>query len=155
MFLTVHATTALVIAQGLENPAAAFIGGLVSHHVLDAIPHGDDALLQRFKPEQHTHVIAMMGAIDIVVMLLWLWFLYQAGLWPQFGASVAAIIGAIMPDFMMGAYLITKNRLLKWNYDLGIYMHKLFTKKPVPAWLGFSIQGIFAIAMIVLVFKLG
>ena len=45
MFLTIHATSAIVIGQAITNPIGAFLAGLASHYVLDAIPHGDEKKL--------------------------------------------------------------------------------------------------------------
>ena len=45
MFLTAHAASATVIAKFAPNPILAFLIGLVSHLVLDIIPHGDTEIM--------------------------------------------------------------------------------------------------------------
>ena len=42
MYSPIHATTGLLLATAIPNPALAFLAGVGSHYILDAIPHGDE-----------------------------------------------------------------------------------------------------------------
>ena len=75
MFLTVHATAAVLITQKISNPLLAFIIGFISHYILDAIPHGDDKIFERWQGKAQLRVMALVAAVDFGASLLWLNFL--------------------------------------------------------------------------------
>ncbi len=39
------------------------------------------------------------------------------------------IAGAILPDFLVGLYELTKSPLLRWNYKIHFYFHDLIVDK--------------------------
>ena len=58
MFLTSHATAAVLIAEQIHSPTLAFALGWLSHYLLDAIPHGDDELLDHLKGRAYISAFA-------------------------------------------------------------------------------------------------
>ena len=44
MYITVHAAAGAAVGTLTGNPLLAFIGGFVSHLILDMIPHGDETI---------------------------------------------------------------------------------------------------------------
>lgn len=141
MFLTVHATAAVIVAQKVASPWLAFLAGFISHLILDAIPHGDETIFDRFDHKTKIKMFIILGMIDILVGLIWLNFLYQQGAFIITIATLAAILGSIIPDPLNFIYLITKHPWLKWIYKLNDeYTHNRLVKKPLPTAIGLSIQ---------------
>ncbi len=98
MFLTVHASAALLIGQTMHQPVWSFFCALGSHYLLDIIPHGDEGIgwWIHGRPKR----IWWIGLVDLsVVFLLVIMFLHfrsTANVWP----FVWALIGALLPDFL-------------------------------------------------------
>ena len=154
MFLTVHATAAVLITQKISNPLLAFIIGFISHYILDAIPHGDDKIFERWQGKAQLRVMALVAAVDFGASLLWLNFLIDqlALAWPL--AVLAAAAGSLLPDFFSGAFLVTNYPGLEWLHNLNRIAHCLILKKPWPAGPGFIIQAVFFIILAIILFKL-
>lgn len=146
MFLTAHATVAVIIAQRVPNPALAFCLGFISHYLLDAIPHGDDELLTHLKGRVYIVALAKIATVDCLIMLGWLSYLLRRGDIELTPATLAAVAGSILPDGLNGLYLLTKSRLIEWNHRINIWAHTALIKKPLPAQQGFAVQAIFFLA---------
>lgn len=107
MFLTVHATAGAAVGALAGNPTAGFLLGILSHAVLDIIPHGDEALGPQCAGHSCTHgdemrFIARLGIIDGVVMLAVLTLLLQPWTVLPSWSVLAGIAGAILPDVLQG-----------------------------------------------------
>jgi len=104
MFLTIHATAAIVIGEYVHNPIGTFAIGLVSHYVLDIIPHGDE---QRWG-EISNSGIAKLALFDHMALMFNIAMIYSFK--PDFSLTapmVFAIIGSLLPDYLMAFYRIT------------------------------------------------
>ena len=69
MFLSVHTITGALIGERIADPFWAFGLALLSHFVLDMIPHGD------FKrsPKLNNYIyIALGGLLDIAILSVFL-----------------------------------------------------------------------------------
>ena len=154
MFLTVHATAAVLITQKISNPLLAFIIGFVSHYILDALPNGDDKIFERWQGKKQLQVIAAVAGIDFALSLIWLNFLQQQGLILFPLATAAAVIGSMLPDFLNGAFLLTNHPSLRWCQNLNRASHRLILKKPWPTVQGFSSQAVFFIILAIILLKL-
>lgn len=107
MYNTLHsavgASVALAIFPG--NWPAAFLLGLVSHFVLDSIPHGDDASpeLQADRKRFVGRMVAF-GTVDFSLLAvlsgIWLWFHGWSGVF------VSAVVGSALPDVFLGIELL-------------------------------------------------
>lgn len=123
MYLTVHGLAALVVAQAAPNPLVAFLLGLLSHLVLDFIPHGDEHLTTGFT---RTRVVKrMLGAtaIDgsILVFLLLIYLIATPSL--SSGQLLAGLAGGLLPDLLEGVYLISNANWLKAYSRWHMAMH--------------------------------
>lgn len=147
MFLTSHATAAIIIAEHTSSPTLAFTLGWLSHYLLDAIPHGDDKILDHLPRRAYLVALAKIAAVDSLIMLGWLWFLLSRGSVTLTPATGAAVVGSVLPDVLNGLYLITKNRLITWNHRLNVLAHSALIKKPLPTVQGFFIQAIFFLVL--------
>jgi hypothetical protein len=152
MFLTVHATAAIVITQGIQNPIIAFIIGFISHYFTDIIPHGDEQMFDKYNEKQKIAVLAVMAMVDFVVLFFWLNFLLWQNKLPNLEINLVAILASTLPDFINGIYLITKAKFLKPMFDFHFWVHFVLQKKPVAVWLGLSCQTLFFAGLIAILF---
>ncbi|MFH1866573.1 MAG: hypothetical protein ABIJ81_00605 [Patescibacteria group bacterium] len=113
MYLTVHGAAALIIARAIPNPIIAFLVSLLSHFILDFIPHGDEFLTKSFTPPRALR--RLFGAAIIDGILLVFFVLLYLVVTPDYQLSLlsASLFGALLPDLLMASYLITKTRWLK------------------------------------------
>lgn len=141
MFLTVHATLGAAIGYYSGNIWLSFIAGLVSHLVLDAIPHGDEILIEKksFFTFPDIKKIIKIASLDGFIMMIWLLFLYRQNLLPLTLPILAGIFGSILPDGLSGIYLLTNNSLLK-KITLAHWSLHHFIKIHVSLFFGFIIQ---------------
>jgi hypothetical protein len=114
MYLSVHAAAGLALARVIPNPLVAFIAGLLSHFVLDFIPHGDEFLAEatftRARIRRRLLGAAFLdGVIMVIFLLIYNWTTPVINL----SAAIAAVIGSLLPDALNGFYLITQAPLLK------------------------------------------
>lgn len=133
MFLTVHTAAATVIGKHIISAPLAFLLGLLSHFLLDLIPHGDSDLdsdfIKSVKKKGISKKFLMIGMIDLFVLILLLfYFVYNFEFISQ-SHVIWAIIGGILPDILMVIYRLTKFKWLKWIYDLHEKNHALITGK--------------------------
>ncbi len=151
MFLTVHATAGIIIAQKISNPFLAFIIGLISHYFLDAIPHGDQPLFDRYTGKKWLKIITITALIDSAITLLWVGFLFYEKETYNSVACFAAILGSVLPDFLNGFYILWQKRYLKIFWDLNHGAHHLIFKKDLSAFWGLLTQiTVFALLIIYL-----
>ncbi len=124
MYLTVHGAAGLAIAQAVPNPLAAFLVGLLSHFVLDFVPHGDEHLAQKhFSRGQTLRRLVGAALIDGVLLtgflILYLW----TTPWANYPASGAAVLGAVLPDALQGLAFATNWKGLDWFTKFHEGMH--------------------------------
>ena len=126
MYLSIHTAAGLALARLIPNPIVAFIAGLLSHFVLDFIPHGDeflvDASFTRRRIRRRLLGAAILdGIILLCFLLLYIWItpnLYM----PTVLASVA---GCLLPDMLQGIYLVTEAKWLKPFSKIHDHLHNL------------------------------
>ncbi len=126
MYLTVHSAAGLLVAKLIPNPLAAFIGGFLSHIILDFIPHGDEHITQGTTPAKGLGRLMGATIIDGAIMLLFtlLYFVMEPQIY--LGTVLLAILGSILPDILQGVYMLTKSPGLKSF----AYYHELIHNMP-------------------------
>ncbi|OGY55356.1 MAG: hypothetical protein A2951_01885 [Candidatus Buchananbacteria bacterium RIFCSPLOWO2_01_FULL_56_15] len=149
MFLTSHATAAVLIAEQIHSPTLAFALGWLSHYLLDMIPHGDDKLLDHLPRRAYLVAFTKIAAVDFFIMIGWLWFLFNRGTIVLTPVMIAAVVGSLLPDILNGVYLVTRSRLIEWNHRVNDWAHTAIIKKPLPPVQGFFIQAIFFLLLAV------
>lgn len=141
MFLTVHTPIALIIGSEINSPLLAFILGTVSHFVLDLIPHDPEEM----NKWQNKSVLktALLAMIDLIVLAILLIIINQLKKINFSDALLAALIGAIWPDFIWGLNELTKGRIkpLRQFFNFHHYVHQIIHKKIyIPVVLAIIIQ---------------
>lgn len=130
MTLTTHATVGTLIGYAVGQPFAGFVLGFISHLLLDMVPHGDFELGRNLR-KSRTQLKKMIGFITldaIIAIFLVLWIVNAKDLIPIRAISWA-IVGAVLPDLLVGIYDVTKNKWLKPLNTLHFYFHDIWHKK--------------------------
>lgn len=144
MFLTVHSVAGAAIGEAAGNPLLAFLLGVLSHFVLDRIPHWDPHGYQGFQKEK---IIIDKGAIqyasiailDIILTSALVWFILTRNFSHPVPIFFGAL-GAVTPDFNMGFYFLTKNKIFKFLQDIHVKTHFRPGKTPVTFFSGNATQ---------------
>ncbi|OGY43725.1 MAG: hypothetical protein A3B89_02790 [Candidatus Buchananbacteria bacterium RIFCSPHIGHO2_02_FULL_40_13] len=153
MFITVHAAAATVIGKNISSPIIAFLLGLLSHLILDLIPHGDSKMGKRFWGERLKFLqekgdlkfMALYGSIDSFVLAVFLIFLFKNFEFARADNVIWAIIGSILPDVLVAVYKLKEFRIIKWFYKLHNKNHNLLVNKlnfDLPLQYGILVQVI-------------
>ena len=149
MFLTVHSTVGVFIGENLSNPAWAFLGGLFSHYLFDAIPHGDEKLNQLSLTK-----LSYLAVVDQAILLtnLLLLFHFKPDLTLNM-VMIAAIIGSILPDWLTALHRLCENftnvfarrlyRLLTPLQNFHLFIHIRLVPYEISLTLGLVLQIIF------------
>ncbi|MBI4919717.1 hypothetical protein HY838_00205 [Candidatus Azambacteria bacterium] len=141
MILTSHIIASGLLGSTTKNYFIAGAIGLVSHYILDAIPHSEYSLNEAafqsgiktgyFKNKKFWREIAKV-ALDGLIGFAFL-FIIIATAFKNYSPenSGSAAIGAffgVLPDILQFLYWITGWRFLKWNSDFQNFTH-YFTYK--------------------------
>jgi hypothetical protein len=143
MFITVHAAVAMAATQTLGSPALAGLIGLVSHFALDIIPHGDDMVYDRCRANGWSRLKygLIFGLPDIVAWIGLIVWVTLSGTIANAAVTVAAAIGAALPDLLWGlAALFPHNRWLIAFDRLHSRTHHLLGRCLVRPWIGYGVQ---------------
>src|SRR3989338_1914445 len=104
MTLTTHATLGALIGATIGSPLAAFAIGLLSHFLIDMIPHGDRELYAAHKSKRGQRRAYAFVTLDAIVAIIAV-ALMMASSAHVFGLSIAlGIIGSLFPDLLNGLY---------------------------------------------------
>lgn len=150
MTATGHALVAALIAARFHNPYIALPLSLVSHFVLDYIPHWDSGTHWREKSKNRFFYEA---AADVVISVVAAYFLYGPILGQtNFLYLYLNVFVAQLPDWMMAPYLILKmdNSISKFAYHVGKKTNTMLDKP----W-GIVTQIATVIITYLLLFKVG
>jgi hypothetical protein len=112
MFLSTHALAGIIISQHVHSVPVAFGLGVLSHYILDMIPHGDERLADwvRKKPFRR---FALTFLTDMAFLGLFIFTVHVKGEWPTPNVALAAIIGAMLPDLIWAFYDAYRNFLMR------------------------------------------
>jgi len=153
MFLTIHGTVGAIIGQNLDNVWLSFILGVVSHLLLDIIPHGDETLINDKNSVTKSEVkkIAEIAAVDGLIMSGLVLTLINQGLIDLSWPVLFGIFGSILPDFITGFYLLFKFPWLKKILDFHFNLHLVLQKFKVSLAGGILIQLIVLFSSLIII----
>lgn len=130
MTLTTHTLIGAVLAKMTGNPLLAFLLGFTTHYLVDIVPHGDNRLSENFRiKKKKRKEIAAFLMIDACIAIFFVLLLANTRDIASMRTFTWGIVGAVLPDFLVGLYDLTQSRLLRWNYRLHFFFHDLLIRK--------------------------
>lgn len=126
MYLTPHAAVGVLISQGVDRPLWIFLLSILSHFILDIVPHGDDTGERnddavRWVPKK-IKLTLLVSAIDLVLLTAMLALLYGTDNLPDRTRITAGVVGAVLPDLISSAFPVIH------YYTSWFFVVRLFTK---------------------------
>lgn len=142
MFLTVHTIAGAAIANFAPNIFLAFIGGFLSHFLLDMIPHGDEKLnIPKDKKEQIFRLIKFT-ALDLVIVFLLFATLLRPLLLAKPLIIITGVFASMLPDFLMAIHILMPSVFTRAYSKIHTFNHQAFGIT-IPFAYGFTIQLLF------------
>ncbi len=130
MTITTHAAMGAFIGKLTGNPVLAFFIGMASHFLVDMIPHGDSGLADNFRVHKVKRKQAVTYTlIDAIIAIFFILILANTKDINSMRTFTWGIVGAVLPDLIVGIYDVTKSPLLKWFYKMHFYFHDYFLKR--------------------------
>lgn len=152
MFWTAHTAISLAISPALPHPLIGFAIGYLSHFIADAIPHGDEALFDRYPADKKIAAYTKVALIDSCITLGLIGSLFYFTPHTITDIALATILGSLTPDWLSGLYILKPVRWLRWNHTLNEWAHRVFFKNPTTVRVGFSIQALTVALALLLIF---
>ncbi len=110
MYSPVHATAGLLLAQYMPNPALAFLVGVGSHYLLDAVPHGDTYFGAWLTGGHAKRRIAVVESLDLGLAAIVVLALIASHPQQSWVKLVAGAIGGITPDLLWGLRFVLDSK---------------------------------------------
>lgn len=135
MFLTPHTSVAIWISTKITDPILAFVLGIVSHFILDMIPHGDESIGQHISNKKHRfYYMVKVAAVDTALAGLLVLFFIAHGPVVSGWALFWAVFGSWLPDL---AWIAIEFFKLHNFYNYIIYhgrLHNMFNWQYSPVY---------------------
>lgn len=124
MLLTPHAAAGIAISQHVHNPLAVLGLSILSHFVLDLVPHGDQKIFggnnnepYRWKP------ILTVEIIDIAILIAIVAWMAGQPLNTSTYLMTFGVLGGVLPDLLSSFFPVLHARmswlwLVRWIYRL-------------------------------------
>ncbi|RJQ34150.1 hypothetical protein C4566_02380 [Candidatus Parcubacteria bacterium] len=107
MFITPHTSAAIWISTKVTDPVLAFAFGLISHFILDIIPHGDEDIGSHKKTKRGRFIYMMkVATVDVILSVVLVYFYITRHQDYNRPAMAGAIVGAWLPDV---AWIVIEN----------------------------------------------
>lgn len=127
MFITPHTSAALWISTRVTDPLLAFFFGVVSHFMLDMIPHGDEQLADHKKGKREKLVYLMKVAfVDTALAVLLIYFFISYGPEVNHYVLFSAVFGTWLPDLAWIVIEYFKLNSMYWYIVFHGKLHNLF-----------------------------
>ena len=130
MTVTAHAMIGAVIGQAADAPGPAFLISFALHFLLDIIPHGDHGISDNFRifKRKRRRAVAYV-LVDGMVALFLVLILVNFKDIESVRSYSWGIAGAVLPDFLVGIYEVTKWRHLRRFTRLHFLFHDFLLKR--------------------------
>jgi hypothetical protein len=152
MTMTTHVAIGAAIGTFIDEPVLGFSLGLVSHFLVDIIPHGDSKMAERYADgnKKEKALAYFYGVLDYFAAIYLLLTLFNIGTFSSKTAFTAAIAGSILPDLIVVIYEGAKINALTWFHKMHFFFHDAISKRTgdLPLLAGLSYQVI-AVMLIV------
>ena len=142
MTLTTHAAIGAAIGHQMGNPILGFCLGMISHFLVDMIPHGDSKFAEMYlKKQRKTRAAVAYVTVDATIALLFILALMNVGDYANRLAFSASIAGSIMPDLLTGLADVTKAKMLKPFVRVHFFFHNFFLNRYGDVKLSYALAG--------------
>lgn len=156
MFLTVHGTAGALVGALAPDPVSAFALGVLSHAVLDIIPHGDEALGPQCTGPTCTHreevrFMLRLAIIDAILMTGVLAFTFTPWRTTPTLPILFGFLGGVIPDVLQGLGAAFPHiRPLARFKDFHDIVHTRIIPYDPPFRIGFCVQLATLVAIVLL-----
>jgi len=146
MFLTVHGPTGALIGALAPDPVSAFALGVLSHAILDIVPHGDEALGPQCKGATCTHreevrFMLRLAIVDAVIMAGVLAALSTPWRTIPTLPMLSGFLGGVVPDILQGlGTAFPRIRPLAWCKTIHDAVHLRVIPYDPPFRIGIIVQ---------------
>lgn len=127
MVITPHMLVGAAVGSKFGNPWLVFTLGLLSHYLLDALPHWD--YLKGIEIKNPDHLIKI--GLDFILGGFFVFLLTYSS--EQRFLILIALLGALLPDILEVIYC---NFNIKWLRPLSLIHHKIHYPKRLSFWAG-------------------
>ena len=114
MILLPHMLIGVLIGSKVHNFAAVFILSVISHFIVDKLPHREylDKELTEFESKKEWLIFLMKVSLDFGLGIIFLfYFFWQSPIWPYVALGALA---SVLPDFLIFLnYLFPKIKTLE------------------------------------------
>ncbi len=141
MILVTHSIVGGALSVVQKSVPAAFFVGLLSHYLMDMIPHYDyeagvDGSGDPKKLKPFLIKIAFDGLLGVLVPLM----LFYPDNWFEFFKLFAGIAGGVLPDFLQGVRLAMPNKILGVHQKVHDFFHSNIRLREVAPVFGIVAQ---------------
>lgn len=143
MTTTTHTAIGTVIGLYILNPFLGFFVGLVSHFLVDIIPHGDGDMRseEERKLDKNNKKVFLYGTLDVLIAFFLLIIVVNIRN-PEFTLPLTmAIAGSVLPDLIVGIHDATKWKFLEKFVAIHWFFHDLYIKRYKDIKLRYSLAG--------------
>lgn len=149
MLLAIHATAGALIGQRVNNPILAFFLSLISHFILDIVPHGDKDWIDEYKGADKSKAKTIIAIVFLDALILFVLIMSQFFYGPsEPSLSVASgILGGILPDCLVGLHEVS-GKLFKRIYLFHFKMHDILNVRQPTTTQGVVFQAIILIILL-------
>lgn len=144
MTLTTHAAIGAALGSFLGDPLLGFSFGLISHFLVDMIPHGDNSMVDRYRSGKKKRMGMAYVTVDAAIAIIFLMSVVSGRPHSETTnlAFSAAVIGSILPDLMVGLKeLFPKNGFLKGFYKVHFWFHDSLSRRYGDTKLSYALAG--------------
>jgi len=135
MILTPHLAFGAAIGIEVAYLPLAIILALLSHYILDIIPHTDYSIKNlKDRKWDKTKVELVRVAADGLVGLLLIFVMWEISDANLLHVLIPAFFGAAPDLLSFLLFMFPKNRLLRWHYNIHRNLHFLENKKISRYW---------------------
>jgi hypothetical protein len=155
MTLTTHVAIGAGIGVLVGNPVLGFTLGVISHFLVDMIPHGDTALVDRFYVQKERLIPVAYTTTDAVVAVILLVFL--GVIKPDSVSTIPfamAVTGSVLPDLIVGVVdIFHRSKIGRAYYNFHFFFHDYFSRTygDVNLKAAIAAQAVFVIIVVKLI----
>ncbi len=130
MYITIHSAVGGAIGQFISDPFVAFLIGVVSHFILDIIPHGDEEVTKKvtWLKSARSKLFFVVGSDFTILFFFFIFWTLNSPV-DQLLGMFAGIAGGIVPDALWGFHELTDAPFLRWYRKKHSALHNIIKTK--------------------------